>query len=82
MNYINELKRKYEKVFRKMSIKMKSGDSGKIVKEASEIARSMGMKSNNAEIRDALIAFAASGELEIEKHVPRRLEIKFKKSGK
>lgn len=80
--YINLLKTKYRDVIRELSKRMNNGDSGEVIKEASEIARSMGLKSNKAEIRDALIAFASSGELEIEKHVPRRLEVKFKKRRK
>lgn len=78
-DYIKELKTKYEAVIKEISTRVNSGDSGQMIKKASEVARSMGIKSNNAEIRDALIAFAASGELKIEKYVPRRLEIKFKK---
>ena len=81
VDYINELKTKYRNVIRELSTRMNGGDSGVIIKKASEIAISMGIKSNNAEIRDALITFATSGELKIEKYVPRRLEIKFKKEG-
>ena len=81
-NYINVLKTKYRNVIRELSMRMNTGDSGDVIKKASEIARSLGLKSNKAEIRDALIAFASAGELEIEKHVPRRLEVKFKKRRK
>jgi len=76
-SYINDLKAKYENLIREIS-KSKSRDNmGNLIAEISEIADSKGVKSSKAEIRDALIALASSGEIKIEKHPQKRFEVTF-----
>lgn len=80
-SYINKLKDKYKEVFREMSMEERSGSLGGIVKEIVKTAQSKGDESRieKAEIRDAIIAFAAAGNPTIRKYKQKRLEVVFKK---
>ena len=80
-SYINKLKDRYKEVFREMSMKGRSGSLGEIVKEIVKTVKSKGDESRieKAEIRDAIIAFAAAGNPTIRKYKQKRLEVVFKK---
>ena len=77
-DYISDLKVKYSELIKEIKTKRSSGSLGEIIKEVLKIAKSKGIESGKTEIRDAIIAFAALGELKIEKRVPKILEVKFK----
>lgn len=77
-NYINALKKKYRDIIREMSAKG-SDSLGEIVKEIVKKAKSKGIETNKAEVRDAIMVFAAGGILDIKKYKQKRLEVIFKK---
>jgi len=77
-DYINELKKKYADLIKEMKVKRSSGGLGEMTKEVVKIAKSKGIESTKAEARDAIIAFAVTGELRIERRVPKVFEVKLK----
>jgi len=76
-SYTNVLKKKYKGIIREMSGRDR-GPLGKIVKEITKIAKSRGIESNKAEVRDAIMVFATSETLFVKKHEQKRLEVIFK----
>lgn len=74
-NYINLLKSKYKDLIREEMSARGSGSLGEIIREIAKMAKSKGIESNKAEVRDAIMVFATSGILNVKKYEQKRLEI-------
>lgn len=75
-NYITMLESRYSDIMKELS-GGDSGPMGAVIGRIHDLCKSRDVDTSKAEIRDALIIFAAKEKLRIEKHIPRRLQVIF-----
>jgi len=73
--YITFLKRNYKDSLAEIRKNHGKCPLGKTIEKLAQILKSKGKDITKAEIRDALIAFAALGEIDIEKYEQKRINV-------
>lgn len=74
-DYITFLKRNYKDALAEIRKNHDKSPLGKTIEKIAEILKSKGKDITKAEIRDALIVFAALGEIDIEKYEQKRIDV-------